>query len=356
MHMNKLYTFLFILVALSFSAFAQKESDARVIVITTDGYRWQEVFHGIDTSIVKIKRFHHGDSARLIQQYYAPTLAERRVKLMPFFWGKLAAAGQLHGNRKEGSQVDNANPYWFSYPGYSEILTGQVDTAVNSNDYKPNPNTNFFEYLNSLPAYKGKVAAFGAWDAFDRILNENRAGFPVVNAFDSYPELEKDPETKLLAKMLKESFKPFGMAESLDAFTHFKAMHYLKKNKPKALYISYGETDEFAHEGAYNHYLDAAHQFDAWVGEIWDFVNSDPDYKGKTTLLITTDHGRGDVVKTQWTSHGQKVADCHEIWYAMLGAKVPALGEVKSKEQVYQKDLIHKVAKSLGIPFKSEVK
>jgi arylsulfatase A-like enzyme len=210
--------------------------------------------------------------------------------------------------------------------------------------------------LNSLPAYKGKVAAFGAWDAFDRILNEKRAGFPVVNAFDTYPELEQDPEMKMLAKMMKESFKPFGMAESLDAFTHFKAMHYLKKNKPKAMYISYGETDEFAHEGAYNHYLDAAHQFDAWVGEIWDFVNSDPDYKGKTTLLITTDHGRGDANKYQWTSHGQKVADCHEIWYAMLGANVPAVGEVKAKEQVFQKELIHKVAQVMGITFKREVK
>ena len=354
--MNKLYTLLLILVAVSSSALAQKDSDARVIVITTDGYRWQEVFNGIDTSIVKIKRFHHGDSARLIQQYYAPTLKERREKLMPFFWGKLAAAGQLHGNRNEGSQVNNANPYWFSYPGYSEILTGQVDTAVNSNDYKSNPNTNFFEYLNSLPAYKGKVAAFGAWDAFDRILNEKRAGFPVVNAFDSYPELEKDPEMKMLAKMLKESFKPFGMAESLDAFTHFKAMHYLKKYKPKALYISYGETDEFAHEGAYNHYLDAAHQFDAWVGEIWDFVNSNPDYKGKTTLLITTDHGRGDIKKVEWTSHGEKIKDCYQIWYAMIGANVPALGEVKVNEQVYQKELIHKTARAIGLTFKSEVK
>jgi arylsulfatase A-like enzyme len=200
------------------------------------------------------------------------------------------------------------------------------------------------------------VAAFGAWDAFDRILNEKRAGFPVVNAFDSYPELEKDPEMKMLANMLKETFKPFGMAESIDVFTHYKAMHYLKKNKPKALYISYGETDEFAHEGAYNHYLDAAHQFDAWVGEIWDFVNTDPDYKGKTTLLITTDHGRGDAIKAQWTSHGNKVKDCYQIWYAMIGANVPALGEVKSREQVFQKDLIHKAAKAIGVNFKSVVK
>jgi hypothetical protein len=85
-------------------------------------------------------------------------------------------------------------------------------------------------------------------------------------------------------------------------------------------------------------------------------VNSDPDYKGKTTLLITTDHGRGDAKKTEWTSHGDKIKDCYQIWYAMIGGNVPALGEVKWKEQVYQKDLIHKAANAIGIKFKSEVK
>lgn len=345
--------FILLLLCVSLFARAQKSDDQRVIVITTDGFRWQEVFGGMDSSIVKIKRFHHGDSARLVATYGAQTPELRRKKLLPFFWGEFVSKGQIHGNRTQGSLVNVANPYWFSYPGYSEILTGQVDTAVNSNEYKPNPNTNFFEYLNGLPAYKNKVAAFGAWDAFDRILNEKRAGFPVVNAFDSYPGLETDAEMKLLARLLKDSYKPFGMAESLDMFTHFKALHYLKTKRSKALYISYGETDEFAHEGAYNHYLDAAHQFDAWVGEIWDFVNTDPEYKGKTTLLITTDHGRGDAIKTQWTSHGDEVKDCYQIWYAMIGPKVPALGEVRTPEQVFQKDLIHQVSDLLGLDFKS---
>jgi bisphosphoglycerate-independent phosphoglycerate mutase (AlkP superfamily) len=134
---------------------------------------------------------------------------------------------------------------------------------------------------------------------------------------------------------------------------HYQAMDYLRNKKPKAMFISYGETDEFAHEGHYGHYLNAAHQFDAWLSVIWNFVESDPLYKGKTTILITTDHGRGDVIKTQWTSHGEKVKDCHQIWYAMLGAKVPALGEVHQSEQVYQRELIHQVADLMGLNFQS---
>lgn len=340
-------------ICICFPIQAQDSKDHRVIVIMTDGFRWQEVFGGMDSSIVKVKRFHHGDSARLVKQYWAPDAETRREKLLPFFWNTIAKKGQIHGNRVKGSFVNVANPYWFSYPGYSELLTGQVDTAVNSNDYKPNPNTNFFEYLNGLRAYKGSVAAFGAWDAFDRILNEKRAGFPVVNAYDSYVEYVKTPASDLLSRMTKDSFRAFGDAEVLDGYMHYQAMDYLKNKKPKAMFISYGETDEFAHEGHYGHYLNSAHQFDAWLAEIWNFVQSDPLYAGNTTLLITTDHGRGDVIKSQWTSHGEKVKDCHEIWYAMLGAKVPAMGEVKSTEQVYQRELIHQVSTLMGLNFQS---
>lgn len=331
----------------------QGPGDHRVIVVMTDGFRWQEVYGGMDSSIVKVKRFHQGDSAAIVAKYWAPTAVERRTKLLPFFWNTIVQKGQLHGNRTLGSFVNVANPYWFSYPGYSELLTGQVDTAVNSNDYKPNPNTNFFEYLNGHSAYHGSVAAFGAWDAFDRILNEKRSGFPVVNAFDSYHGYVKTQDSDLLSRMTSDSFRAFGDAEVLDGFMHYQAMDYLKNKKPKAMFISYGETDEFAHEGHYGHYLNAAHQFDAWLAEIWNFVESDPLYKGKTTLLITTDHGRGDQIKTQWTSHGEKVKDCHEIWYALLGAQVPALGEVRIQEQVYQRELIHIVAEKMGIHFTS---
>ena len=153
--------------------------------------------------------------------------------------------------------------------------------------------------------------------------------------------------------MAKESFRAFGEAEVLDGFMHYQAMDYLKNKKPKAMFISYGETDEFAHEGHYGHYLNAAHQFDAWLAEIWNFVESDPLYKGKTTILITTDHGRGDKFKAQWTSHGDKVKDSHEIWYAMLGAKVSNLGEAQVQEQVYQRELIHKVSTLMGLNFQS---
>ncbi|MFT3701578.1 MAG: alkaline phosphatase family protein [Agriterribacter sp.] len=324
-----------------------------VIVITSDGLRWEEVFKGMDAVINANHRFNQGheDSAATSKTYWAETETERRKKLMPFFWNTIVAKGQLYGNRSLNNKVDVANPYWFSYPGYNEIFTGYPDTAVNSNEYMPNPHTTVLEFINQQPAFKGKVAAFGAWEAFDRIINKERCGFPVVAAFNPTTGNNLSAKQKLINDMLKDSFKPFGTAECLDVFTHYAAMEYLQQKKPRVLYISYGETDEWAHAGRYKNYLDAVNQVDNWIKDIWNFVQSTPEYKDKTAILITCDHGRGDKIKEEWTSHGSEISDSHEIWMAIMGPGLPAKGEVKTEGQLYQKQFAQTIASLLGLKY-----
>ena len=347
---------LIVLLIISFNIVSNAQlKNRKIIVITTDGFRWQEIFKGLDVEILKNKFYQNGDSVNTVKNFGSISAEESRKKIMPFLWSVVATNGQIHGKREHESLVDNANPYWFSYPGYSEILTGQVDTLVNSNEYMPNPNTNFFEYINKLPYYHNKVIAFGAWDAFKRILNEKRSGFPVVNGNHIDNFLLKDSSFKFISKLMKDSYQPFG-EEALDGYIKHMSILYLKKYKPNAMYVSFGDTDELAHAGNYPEYIKAANRFDEYLASIYDFINSDPAYKNNTIILITTDHGRGDLIKTQWTSHGQKVSDAYQIWYAILGPGVSALGEVKQSEQVYQKDLIHLVANLAGIKFVSEKK
>jgi len=59
------------------------------------------------------------------------------------------------------------------------------------------------------------------------------------------------------------------------------------------VFLGLGETDEFAHQGRYDQYLQKAHQFDQMIAELWYFVQTDPFYKDNTIFLITTDHGGG---------------------------------------------------------------
>lgn len=349
-NMKKAFSILFIL--FSFLSHAQKTEN--IIIITTDGFRWQEVFKGMDTAIANDKNFNQGDSTYIYKKYAGSDFAAARKKLMPFLWTEIATKGQIYGNRYLGNKVDVSNPYWFSYPGYSEIMTGNVDLAVNSNDYKPNPNVTVLEFLNKQPKIKGKVAAFGAWDAFDRILNEERSGFPVISAFDKIGGKNPTAAQKLLNEMRDDSFKPFHEDECLDVFTNYEALNELKTNKPKVLYISYGETDEWAHHGHYRSYLDAANQVDKWIKQIWDFVQNDPQYKNKTTLLITVDHGRGDKTKAEWTTHGDKIVGASQIWFAAIGPEIAPKGEIKTDSQFYQKQFAQTIAKIMGYTFTAE--
>lgn len=343
------------LILILFSGIVTKAQQAEnIIIITTDGFRWQEAFKGMDETLARDKKFNQNDSSYIYKKYWAENINERREKLMPFMWSVLAKKGQIYGNRTLGNKVNNANPYWFSYPGYNEIMTGYADTLINSNHYPVNPNVTILEYLNKQPKIKGKVAAFGAWDAFDNILNENRAGFPVISAFDKVGGKNPTEKQKLINAMLADSFKPFHEEECLDVYTHYGALEELKTNKPRVLYISYGETDEWAHAGFYRSYLDAAHQVDAWIREIWNFVQNDPQYKDKTALVFTTDHGRGDKVKAEWTSHGNKFEGSSEIWFAAMGPKIEAKGEMKTESQLYQNQFAQTMAKIMGYTFEAE--
>jgi hypothetical protein len=347
--MKKIITAVFILSVLSVHSQNRAEN---IIIVTTDGFRWQELFKGMDSAIANNPDFNQGDSTLIFEKYWSNDVNERRRKLMPFLWNIIAAKGQLYGNRTYGNKVDNANPYWFSYPGYNEIMTGYADTAINSNDYPPNPHMTVLEFLNQQPKFKNKVAAFGAWDAFDRILNEQRSGFPVISAFDSCGGKNPTANEKLINAMLKDSYRPFGDEECLDVFTHYEAFEYLKTKNPKILYIAYGETDEWAHSGKYHSYLDAAHQVDEWLKNLWNFIQTDSRYKNKTTIFITTDHGRGDLKKEEWRSHGKKIEDSHEIWMAVMGPTVSAKGEIKTGMQLYQQQFAQTIAKLFGYTFK----
>lgn len=334
-------------------AHAQLKTE-NLIIITTDGFRWQEVFGGMDSAIANDPQFNQGDSVYIFKKYWDTDDAGRRKKLLPFFWNTIAEKGQIYGNRKLGSKVDNANPYWFSYPGYNEIMTGFADTAINSNSYPANPNITVLEFLSKQPKLKGKMAAFGAWDAFDRILNEERSGIPVHSAFDTYGGTKPNSNEQLLNKMLADSYKPWLEEECPDIFTHYGAMEYLKTKKPNVMYIAYGETDEWAHAGQYRSYLDAANQVDKWIGQLWDFIQSNPAYKNKTTLFITTDHGRGDINKNEWRDHGSSIQGANEIWCAVIGPDIDAKGEIKQGMQYYQKQFAQTFARLMGYDFKTD--
>jgi len=317
-----------------------------LVMIALDGMRWQEIFGGVDSSLMN-NEIYTKDTKGMRKVYWADNLLERKSKLMPFLWGTVAAHGQLYGNRTLQNNVDVANPYKFTYPGFSETVTGNPDTAVNSNGLKKNKNINVFEFLNQQKGYTDKVATFATSELFPFILNKWRNGLVVNADTDSLPY--NTPQMQLLNDMQKLAAKP--TTERPDLLTYFAGREYLKTYRPKVLYIAMGETDAFAHDGLYDQYLGAAHAEDAMIADLWSILQSLPQYKNKTTLIITCDHGRGDKIKDQWTDHGVKIEDSGSIWFAVMGPDTSPLGEVNKPMQLYQGQLAATMAELLGFHF-----
>ncbi|HEY0274075.1 MAG TPA: alkaline phosphatase family protein [Chitinophaga sp.] len=325
---------------------AQQRKTENLIIVTLDGMRWQEIFGGVDTALAHNKKFAPGGEERF-KKYGSDTATVSRARLFPFLWSTIARQGQLYGNRNAGNLVNVANPYQFSYPGYNEIFTGYPDTAVNSNDKVHNRNTNVLEFINQQPGFKGKVAAFTTWDAFPYILNVQRSGIFVNANTDtikgSTPELALINDLQFLAPQFLD-VRP-------DELTYMAGREYLKANHPRVLYIAFDETDDFAHARMYDQYLTMAHAEDAMLADLWKTVQSLPQYKDKTTLIITCDHGRGGLGQDTWADHGKEIPESGQIWMAFLGPDTPALGEVKAAQQQYQQQLAATMAGLLGLHF-----
>jgi len=136
-----------------------KGKTRNVIFITFDGLRWEEVFYGADSLLINNDDFTK-ERKSMVKDYWADTPQTRREKLMPFFWSTINTEGQLYGNVRKGSVVTLANPYWFSYPGYSEMLVGYVDLTRDSNDKENNPNITVLEYIHNQPGFMVKWLPF----------------------------------------------------------------------------------------------------------------------------------------------------------------------------------------------------
>jgi hypothetical protein len=321
-----------------------------VILVVTDGLRWQDVFNGADSLLIfGDPRALGGDTISTRNKFWRAQVDERRRALLPFIWGTVARRGQIFGNRTASSNVNTANPLKFSYPGYNEMLTGFVDPRIDRNDYGPNPNTTVFEWLNRQPQLRGKVAAFATWDAFADIFARNTSGVFVHAGWEPPYATPRSESDTLLNKMYATTFRMWGN-NAYDSFTHAVLVRYLTTQRPRVVFVGYGETDEWAHAGRYDRALTSAHAVDQYLAELWSMIQSHPQYRDRTSLIITTDHGRGRTT-TDWTNHGRTVDGAEEMWIAVMGPDTPALGERMRVPTVTQSQIAATVAALLGLEY-----
>ena len=327
-----------------------------VILITLDGVRWEEVFHGADPNIINnAEMVNNIEEIKNVFWYDDANI--RREALMPFLWGTIRLNGQIYGNKDRGSVMRLTNPYFFSYPGYNELLVGFNDDSVNSNAKELNPNTNVLEFMHEEDAFKGQVAAFASWDVFDWIINNERNHFTINSGAYPLKDSLLTQKQRWMNKFVSDMpYEGYGLGVRWDALTHEYAFEYLKYRKPRLLYIAYDETDEFAHQKKYGKYLQMIHRLDRYIGDIWKWIQSNDMYRNKTTIIITTDHGRGGYQDGQWGSHGQNVPNAEYVWTAIIGPDTPQMGEITYADTIATNQIAATITHLLGYDFKSNRK
>ncbi|WZP00413.1 alkaline phosphatase family protein [Isosphaeraceae bacterium EP7] len=333
------------------AAAAEPKPAANAVLVTADGLRWQEVFRGADEALINKEDGGVVDVKEVRRKFWRDTPEARREALMPFFWSTIAGQGQLFGNDDKKSPAHVTNGMHFSYPGYNELLTGSADPRIDTNDKVLNPNVSVLEWLNGKPEFRGKVTAAGSWDLFPYILNAGRSGLPVNAGWEPIAGDSLDETQKTLNLMMGRVRRDWHDCRD-DAFTFPVALDQIARLKPRVAYISYGDTDEHAHQGRYDLYLDAIHEFDADMKQLWEELQGKPHYAGSTSLLMTTDHGRGDAPKG-WRDHGSKTPKSEKIWVVGLGPLTPPLGERRDVPAVTQSQIASTVAALVGEDYRA---
>lgn len=343
----KIYIILFIGFIIHQSAAAQKICD-NIIIVTTDGFRWQELFMGADSTIM-FNPSYVADTSLMRQFYWADSEEERRKKLMPFTWNFISQNGQIWGNRKYNNDVSIENPYRLSYAGYNEILTGYTDLSIITNKPRNNRNENVLYFLNKIPEFIGKVAMFGSWKLFANIVRGKSSGITLNAGHRPFDE-QYISETIDAVNEVQAFSEDRHLPTRSDLLTFTMATEFMRMKHPKVVHIGFGETDEYAHHAAYDMYLNQANMFDKMLSDLWTIIQRDEFYRNKTMLFITTDHGRGNKSST-WMKHGTFIKGSDETWMMQMGPGIEALGEVKHQNLIRHTQFARAIAGYLGYRF-----
>ncbi len=346
-----------VIIALLFASPVCANSDTQpqtqnVILLTLDGVRIQEIFAGLDETIAahdEQKVYSEIPQARL--RYAGQTPEQKRAALMPFFWQKLAPQGVVLGNARLGNHVKVQNAVLWSSPGYAELLRGRPIPEIADNSSVRHASKTALELaMEQLSLGPAQVAQIGSWEGFKLAAASRDGAFVSVGVYDSVPKEFSTPEMDYLAD-LRRQVMGLWQEGSNDVLTFRMAQAYLEAQQPRLMWLALVNSDDWAHEDRYDRYLDYLHLADSLLADLWHTLQSLDHYRGKTTLIITTDHGRG-LQGSDWAEHEATIPGSDDIWLAIIGPDTPAQGESTQPQTVYQGQVAATLLKFLGVDYR----
>lgn len=139
--------------------------------------------------------------------------------------------------------------------------------------------------------------------------------------FDAAQSL--DPRAKATIETAIASFVRSGGPTSGDELTFFMTREIMRKFSPRVLVVALSDV-EVAHFGSYAMHLAGVRTADRLVWQLWNEVEANPDYRGRTTMLILPEFGRDpDGSSTNgFFNHRANDDSTRDTWMMALGAAV----------------------------------
>ena len=187
--------------------------------------------------------------------------------------------------------------------GHDAITTGVYEDIDNTGAEVPTNPSLFQLYLE-----KTKSAAADAW---------------IISSKDKLQTLSDCKQTSYKGKYIpRTDCGTKGLASEIrdDSITYKNAVATLTAQHPHLAFISFKEPDIAGHAANWPGYLSGLKQSDHYAYALWQVIQNDPQYKDKTTVFITNDHGRNlDGAVNGFASHGDTCLGCRHIMLLAAG-------------------------------------
>jgi len=139
-----------------------------------------------------------------------------------------------------------------------------------------------------------------------------------------------------------------GYREDSTTYTHL--IDAISKYHPQLVLVNFKEPDVSGHANNWIKYVNGIKSIDKYVGDLWNFLQSDSAYAGTTTMIVTNDHGRHlQGTYDGFVSHGCDCNGCRKIF--LLGIGPDFQTNYTETEHYSLVDIPATVSKLMGINF-----
>ena len=141
-----------------------------------------------------------------------------------------------------------------------------------------------------LPKHLLKAATSSNGGDYEHLLRDNyETPYYTPELLNNEFELQ---QMEMILKLSADDFKAHAKTlSSPDELSLYIVRQLIQQVAPSFLWITMHDID-VAHAGAYSLYIEGIRRTDRLCAELWKLLESQPEYSGKTTLLVLPDFGR----------------------------------------------------------------